>query len=98
MIKQTKQYKITILDNEYSLVSDESEVHVQETVLKVNSLMKGILEKSRLADQTKVAVLAALQIASELFHLQEELKQSEQVCQVLVDKIERQLPQIQHQS
>lgn len=91
MIKQTKQYKITILDNEYSLVSDESEVHVQSTVQHVDSLMKEVLEKSRLQDQTKVAVLAALQIASELLHLQEEKKRDQQEYANLIDTIEKQL-------
>lgn len=91
MINQTKQYKITILDNEYSLVSDEAELHVQGTVQYVDSLMKEVLEKSRLQDQTKVAVLAALQIASELLHLQEEKKQDQQEYAKLIDTIEKQL-------
>ncbi len=95
MTKQTKQYKITILDNEYSLVSDESELYVQSTVNYVDSLMKEVLEKSRLADQTKVAVLAALQIASELLHLQEEQKANQQEYAVLIDKIEKQLTSFQ---
>lgn len=91
MIMQTKQYKITILDNEYSLMSDESEVHVQGTVQKVDALMKEIREKSRLTDQTKVAVLAALQIASELLHLQQEQISSQQSCELLIEKIEKHL-------
>jgi len=91
MTKQTKQYKITILDNEYSLVSDEPEEHVRSTVQYVDSLMKEVLEKSRLADQTKVAVLATLQIASELLHLQEEKKRNQQEYSILIDTIEKQL-------
>jgi len=91
MTKQTKQYKITILDNEYSLVSDESEQHVRSTVEYVDSLMKVVQEKSRLADQTKVAVLAALQIASELLRLQEEKMRNQQEYSVLIDTIEKQL-------
>jgi cell division protein ZapA len=91
MTKQTKQYKITILDNEYSLVSDESEQHVHSTVEYVNLLMKVVQEKSRLADQTKVAVLAALQIASELLRLQEEKVHNQQEYSVLIDTIEKQL-------
>ena len=91
MTKQTKQYKITILDNEYSLVSDESEQHVRSTVEYVDSLMQEVLEKSRSADQTKVAVLAALQIASELLHLKEEKKRNQQEYAILIDKIEKQL-------
>ena len=91
MTKQTKQYKITILDNDYSLVSDESEQHVRSTVEYVNSLMKEVLEKSRLTDQTKVAVLASLQIASELLHLQEEKMHTQKESLVLIDIIEKQL-------
>ncbi len=91
MMKQTKQYKITILDHEYSLVSDEPEAHIQKTVQKVDLLMKEVLEKSRLADQTKAAILAALQIASELLHIQGERERDMDHCQSLIEKIEKQL-------
>jgi cell division protein ZapA (FtsZ GTPase activity inhibitor) len=50
-----------------------------------------VQEKSRLADQTKVAVLAALQIASELLRLQEEKMRNQQEYSVLIDTIEKQL-------
>lgn len=91
MTKQTKQYKINILEKEYSLLSDESEEHVHSTVEYVNSLMKEVLEKSRLADQTKVAVFVSLTIASELLRLKEEKKHTQHEYSRLIDMIEKQL-------
>ena len=75
-MNESKKYNVTILGEVYSIVSDESEDHVKQSAELVNTLMKEISEKSKLLDIKKVAVLAALCVASKTKHLQAELETS----------------------
>jgi cell division protein ZapA (FtsZ GTPase activity inhibitor) len=70
MKREAKSYKVSILGEQYSLVSDEPEGHVMQSALMVDSLLREIAEKSGSADTKKVAVLAALQLASRLVYAQ----------------------------
>jgi cell division protein ZapA (FtsZ GTPase activity inhibitor) len=63
MNKQTVH--VTIFDESYSLLTDESSDHLQKAALLVNSLMKETVQAG-FKDMQKVAVLAALQLASDL--------------------------------
>ncbi len=75
MMNESKKYNVTILGEVYSLVSDESEDHVKQSAELVNTLMKEISGKSKLLDIKKVAVLAALCMASKTQHLETKLEQ-----------------------
>jgi len=73
MMNESKKYNVTILGESYSIVSDESENHVKQSAELVDTLMREISGKSKLLDIKKVAVLAALCIASKTKHLEVEL-------------------------
>lgn len=87
MTNQMKKYKAHILGDTYSIVSDEKESFILESVQSVDSVMREISEKMPTMDKQKVAVLAALKIASgkiQLEHfIEEEKKLSSKIMDVL---------------
>ena len=87
MNNQLKKYKAHILGDTYSIVSDEKESFILESVQSVDSVMREISEKMPAMDKQKVAVLAALKIASgkiQLEHfIEEEKKLSSKIMDVL---------------
>jgi len=87
MNSQIKKYKAHILGDTYSIVSDEKESFILESVQSVDSVMREISEKMPTMDKQKVAVLAALKIASgkiQLEHfIEEEKKLSSKIMDVL---------------
>ena len=87
MNSQLKKYKAHILVDTYSIVSDEKESFILESVQSVDSVMREISEKMPALDKQKVAVLAALKIASgkiQLEHfIEEEKKLSSKIMDVL---------------
>ena len=87
MNSQLKKYKAHILGDTYSIVSDEKESFILESVQSVDSVMREISEKMPALDKQKVAVLAALKIASgkiQLEHfIEEEKKLSSKIMDVL---------------
>ena len=87
MNSQLKKYKAHILGDTYSIVSDEKESFILESVQSVDSVMREISEKMPTMDKQKVAVLAALKIASgkiQLEHfIEEEKKLSSKIMDVL---------------
>ncbi len=87
MNSQLKKYRAHILGDTYSIVSDEKESFILESVQSVDSVMREISEKMPTMDKQKVAVLAALKIASgkiQLEHfIEEEKKLSSKIMDVL---------------
>lgn len=69
MNKDAKRYSVSILDDTYTIVSDEPEQHVAQAVDLVDACMTEILRKARGSSEKKAAVLAALKLASELLEL-----------------------------
>ncbi len=75
---EKKPIKVQIFGNEYSLKSDASEDHVLRVAAYVDEKLRRLSEKTHVNSETKIAVLAALNIADELFRLKasyETLKQ-----------------------
>ncbi len=88
-MNETKNYKILIFGDEYSLLSDESEQHITESAALVDSLMKEIANKVSIKDPKKVAVLAALQVASRFMKLEKDAVARETKEADLVAKLDR---------
>lgn len=78
MKKERTQYKVDIFGEQYVLVSDEAAELVINSASLVDSLMKEIAAKSTGnigIDTKKIAVLVAVQIASQLVSLNNEKEQ-----------------------
>ena len=67
-----KKYIVEILGEAYAFISDESEEHVARVGAYVDGVMREIAHKSAADDAKKVAVLAAVQMASKLIRLEQE--------------------------
>ena len=63
--------RVKIFGMEYSLKGDEEQEYMEELSNYVDKKMKEITEHSALVSTAKVAVLAALRIADELYQLRE---------------------------
>ncbi len=94
MNTQAKKYKVTIFGESYILVSDEPEQHVVELAYSVDKLMSGIAQASGSNDAKKLAVLAALQFASELKQLKTNHEVREQGQSHLNDLLDQELSKL----
>jgi cell division protein ZapA (FtsZ GTPase activity inhibitor) len=86
---EKRKLKIEIFNDQYSLVSDEKEADVLKASLIVDKLMREIADRSSLQDEKKIAVLAALKIASKLVDLENSLQYYEQKHLEFADMIEK---------
>ena len=62
-----KQIKVKIYDQEYVVQSDESEEQLNRLAAYVNDKLKEIQDNAKGLSEKKMAILAALNIASEYF-------------------------------
>ena len=61
---ELKKYRARVFGDTYSIVSDEKESLILESVKIVDGIMREIAEASQVVDHKKIAVLAALKIAA----------------------------------
>jgi cell division protein ZapA len=85
--------KIEIYDQMYSVQADQNEEYLKELAAYVDSKMRTVAEATRTVDTVKVAVLAALNIADEMFTLRRRqekiegpLRKRVEKCVALVEK------------
>ncbi len=67
-----KRFDITVVGREFSVLSDKGDEYVDRIVRYINERAKEIGETSENATASDIAILVALNIAEELFGLQEE--------------------------
>lgn len=78
--------KIDIYDQSYNVNAAENEEYVKELAAYVDAKMRQVAEATRTVDSLKVAVLAAVNIADEMFTLRERQQQIEGPLRKRVDK------------
>ena len=78
--------KIEIYDQMYSVQADQNEEYLKELAAYVDSKMRTVAEATRTVDTVKVAVLAALNIADEMFTLRERQEKIEGPLRKRVEK------------
>jgi cell division protein ZapA len=78
--------KIEIYDQSYNLSADQDETYVKELAAFVDSKMRTVADATRTVDSVKVAVLAAVNIADELFTLRQRQEKLEGPLQKRVEK------------
>lgn len=78
--------KIEIYDQTYNVDSGQSDEYLRQLASYVDSKMREIADATRIADSLKVAVLASLNIADELFTLRERRQQLEGPLRKRVEK------------
>ncbi len=86
MKTNTETYKVLINGDEFHLVSDEAEEHVLKAAEKVDAIVQELSAKG--IDKRKVAILVALQLASDLLHTQSDLAKCKQQEDALVSFVD----------
>lgn len=86
---EKNKLKVEIFNEQYSLISDEKEADILKASLMVDALMREIADKSNLNDEKKIAVLAALRMASKLVNLENSLHYCNQKHLEFADIIEK---------
>jgi len=66
-----KTLEVTIFGEQYTLVSDESKEHIDNSTRLINEVMQAI-RQAGVSDEKKIAVLASLQFASKMLKMEEE--------------------------
>lgn len=88
MKTNTETYKVLINGDEFHLVSDESQAHVFKAAETVDAIVQKLSSQASHIDKRRVAILAALQLASELLKTQETLalkQEKENALAALID-------------
>jgi len=85
--------KIEIYDQMYNVNGEQDEEYLKELAAYVDGKMRTIAESTHMVDSLKVAVLAALNIADEMFTMRQKQQQIEgplrkrvEKCVLLVEK------------
>lgn len=85
--------KIEIYDQVYTFSADQDEEYLKKLAAYVDEKMRFVAESTRTIDSLKVAVLAALNIADEMFAVQDRqqeidgpLRKRVEKCVALVEK------------
>jgi cell division protein ZapA len=78
--------KIEIYDQIYNINSGQSDEYLQQLAAYVDGKMREIADATHIADSLKVAVLASLNIADEMFTLRERRQQLEGPLRKKVEK------------
>ncbi len=87
MMYEKKRYTVRILGDDYTIVSDETDNHVMASAKQVDELMADIIGKVPSASTQKVAVLAALRIASDLLHAHKQRQESDSKIEACIEKL-----------
>ncbi len=80
--------EVYIFGDKYRLKTDEDEVFVNEIATYLNSKMREIEKHSNVLTTSKIAVLAAFNIAAECVKLRNELDISSKIVKELNKKLE----------
>lgn len=83
-----KVYKVIIFGKEYTLTTDEPEEQVRKIAHNVDTLMCTIAGKNNIRDGNKIAVLAALRLAHEVFTLEQQISKQHYDEKRLIDLID----------
>lgn len=89
MTNEFESFQISVFGEQYTLHSDEPAQQVVRAAALVDSLMKEIAAKHAGLKSDKIAVLAAIRIASSL--LAREVENEHTIKQEIVDLIEQEL-------
>lgn len=84
--------KVEILGEEYTLRSDATPEHTRAVAAHVDTAIRRVMESGTVVETHKMAILAALQIADELFRSRMALADAAGGIRQLGDEVRRWLP------
>jgi len=84
--RRESHVKIEIYDQVYNVNGDQDEKYLRELAAYVDGKMRSVAEATRMVDSLKVAVLAALNIADEMFTIRQKQEEIEGPLRKRVEK------------
>lgn len=84
--------KVTILGQEFSIRSDTPAEHTLAVAEHVDKTIRGIMSGGGVIESHKAAILAAMQIAGELFETRDASRETESNIRRLSGEVRRLLP------
>jgi cell division protein ZapA len=91
MSKELKKYTVSILDEPFSLVTDEPEEHVRQAAAFADKMLQEIKHSAPTADSRKIAILGILQLASKYLIAQDKASVQNNMHQKLIQLIDQEL-------
>jgi cell division protein ZapA (FtsZ GTPase activity inhibitor) len=90
--------KVTILNEEYTIRSDAAPEHTRAVAQFVDSAIKTVMANGGVIETNRAVVLAALQIAGELFEARETIEATNESIEMLSDYVRPLLPPAKRQT
>lgn len=90
-MQKLNKYQVSIFGEAYSLVSDETQENIMQSVKLVDSLMREIAEKVQPIDSYKMAVLVSLKLSSRILSLESEIEKIRFNQEMLIEVLDREL-------
>lgn len=84
--------KVTIVGEEYTIRSDESPEHTRAVAKYVDETIRNLMNAGAVVESHKAAILAALQITSELFSARRAPQEIAERLQGISAEVRRMLP------
>lgn len=79
--------RVSILNDEYAIRSDTSPEHTRAVAQYVDRAIRQVMSTGTVVETSKAAILAALQIAGELFELREASEELARSMRALSDEV-----------
>ena len=92
MTSKRNSVKVSILNEEYAIRSDTSPEHTRAVAEYVDRAIRQVMNSGLVVDSSKAAILAALQIAGELFEARSSAEELTSSLRTLSNDIKPLLP------
>lgn len=92
MSRSKSSVKVSILGEEYSIRSDESAEHTRAVAEYVDTTIRSLMNAGVVVESHKAAILAAMQITSELFRAREAPAELADRVRSISSNVRRMLP------
>lgn len=87
MTLKRNSVRVTILNDDYNIRSDASVEHTRAVAQYVDTAIRKVMSSGTIVESNKAAILAALQIAGELFEAREAAEELTKAMKELAEEI-----------
>jgi len=87
MTREAKKYTVHIFGEPYTLVTDEPEAAIMESVARVNALMHELSDTFKSKETKRLAILTALHSTHSVINLEAHVKQAEDRIIERIDRV-----------
>lgn len=83
-----KRYRAHIFGDTYAIISDEKEFLILDAVKIVDGIMREIADTSQVVDPKKIAILAALKLATRALHVEAFMEQEKHLSSRIMNVLD----------